>query len=102
MKISEIQIIPIKPKDGIVAFASFVINEKIYFSSVAIMTRPSGDYRLIYPTKKVLGRDISIYHPIKQDIGVAIQEAVITKYEDVTKEDANDRYGSFSARYDAN
>ena len=97
MEISEIQIIPIKPKDGIVAFASFVINEEMYFSSVAIMTRPSGNYRLIYPTKKVLGRDISIYHPIKQDVGVVIQEAVITKYEDVMKEDTDDRYGSSSA-----
>lgn len=95
MKISEVQIIPIKPKDGLVAFASFVIDEAIYCSSVAIMTRPNGDYRLLYPTKKISGRDISIYYPISKEVGVAIQEAVITKYKDVIKEDANDRYGSF-------
>lgn len=95
MRISEIQIIPVKPKDGLVAFTSFVINEAIYCSSVAIMTRPNGGYRLLYPTKKISGRDISIYYPINKRVGVAIQEAVITKYEDVMKDDANDRYGSF-------
>jgi stage V sporulation protein G len=95
MKISEVQIIPIKPKDGLVAFASFVIDDSVYCGSVAIMTRPNGDYRLLYPTKKISGRDISLYYPISKDVGVAIQEAVITKYEDVMKEDANDRYGSF-------
>ena len=95
MKISEIQIIPIKPKDGLVAFASFVIDEAVYCGSVAIMTRPNGDYRLLYPTKKISGRDINLYYPINKDVGVAIQEAVITKYEDVMKDNANDRYGSF-------
>ena len=95
MKISEVQIIPIKPKDGLVAFASFVIDDSVYCGSVAIMTRPNGDYRLLYPTKKISGRDISLYYPINKDVGVALQEAVITKYEDVMKEDANDRYGSF-------
>jgi DNA-binding cell septation regulator SpoVG len=59
------------------------------------MTRPNGDYRLLYPTKKISGRDISIYYPISKEVGQIIQEAVITKYEDVMKVE-NDRYGSFS------
>lgn len=92
MKISEVQIIPVKPNNGLVAFASFVIGEAIYCSSVGIMTRPNGDYRLLYPTKKISGRDISIYYPISKEVGCAIQEAVITKYEDVMKEE-DGRYG---------
>lgn len=94
MKISEVQIIPIKPQNGLVAFASFVIDEAIYCSSVGIMTRPNGEYRLLYPTKKILGRDISIYYPISKEVGQTIHEAVITKYEDVMKV-KDDRYGSF-------
>lgn len=95
MKISEVQIIPVKPNNGLVAFASFVVDDSVYCSSVAIMTRPNGDYRLLYPTKKISGRDISIYYPISKEVGQIIQEAVITKYEDVMKVE-NDRYGSFS------
>ena len=95
MKISEVQIIPVKPNNGLVAFASFVIGEAVYCSSVGIMTRPNGDYRLLYPTKKISGRDISIYYPIGKEVGRAIQEAVITKYEDVMKEE-DGRYGCVS------
>lgn len=95
MKISEIQIIPVKPNNGLVAFASFVINEVLYCSSVGIITRPNGDYRLLYPTKKISGRDISIFYPISKSVGQAIDEAVITKYEDVMKVE-NDRYGRAS------
>ena len=36
MKISEIQIDFVKPRDGLIGFASFVIDENIYISSVAI------------------------------------------------------------------
>jgi stage V sporulation protein G len=96
MKISEVQIVPVKPSNGLVAFASFVIDKAVYCSSVGIMTRPNGDYRLLYPTKKISGRDISIYYPINKDVGRVIQEAVITKYEDVMKVE-NDRYGGLDA-----
>ena len=94
MKISEVQITPIKPQNGLVAFASFVIDDSIYCSSVGIMTRPNDSYRLLYPTRKIAGRDISVYYPINKQVGFVIQEAVITKYEDVMKA-KYDRYGSF-------
>jgi stage V sporulation protein G len=52
--VSEIEIIFIKPRNGLIGFASFVLDEKYYVSSVAIYTRlnNSGGYRLVYPTKK--------------------------------------------------
>ena len=91
-EITEIQIIPIKPKDGIVAFASFVLNGVLYLSSVAIMTRPTGGYRLVYPTKKVGERNINIFHPINKDFAQRIEKAVIQKFEDVMTGNSNDRY----------
>ncbi len=96
MKVSEVQITPIKPQNGLVAFVSFVIDDSVYCSSVGIMTRPNGGYRLLYPTKKVSGRDVSLYYPINKTVGQIIHESVITKYDDVMKV-KNDRYGSFSA-----
>ena len=93
-KISEIQIIPIKPQEGLVAFASFVLNDHIYLGSIGIFTRPEGGYRLVYPTKKVGLRSINIYHPINKDFAENIEKEVITKFEEVMN---NARYDSFNA-----
>lgn len=73
----------IKPHDGLVAFASFVIGDALYCGSVGIITRPSGGYRLIYPTKEVAGRQLDIYYPISGTIGRLIEKEVIIKYEEV-------------------
>ena len=78
--LSEIEIVPVKPKDGLVAFASFTLC-----GIVAIITRPCGGYRLVYPTKKIGNRAISIFYPITRKVGSAIEEEVIKKYEEVTK-----------------
>ena len=54
VKLSEIQVIPVKPRDGLIGFVSFVLDEKYYVSSVAIYTRLDGSgYRLTYPAKKI-------------------------------------------------
>ena len=83
--ISEIEITPVRPRDGLVAFVSFTICGIISCSSVAIMTRPNGGYRLVYPTKQVGSRAMSIFYPITRKVGLAIEEEVIKKYEEVTK-----------------
>ena len=50
--ISEVRIIPIRPKDfGLVGFASLVINKAIYLGSIAIMAAPDGVYYLVYPQR---------------------------------------------------
>lgn len=93
MSISEIQIIPIKPQQGLVAFASFVIDNSLYLGSIGIITRPEGGYRLVYPTKKVGLRNLNIFHPISKEVAQSIEKEVIGKFEDVMN---NDRYDSTS------
>lgn len=90
MKISEIQIIPIKPQEGLVAFVSFVLDNNLYLSSIGIITRSEGGYRLVYPTKKVGIRNINIFHPINREFAESIEKEVIGKFEDVMKK--YDRY----------
>lgn len=90
--ISEVQIVPVKANNGLVGFASFVLYEAIYCGSVGIFTRPSGGYRLVYPTRKMIGKDIDVYYPINKQLGRAIEEAVAGKFEEVVSSD-NDRYG---------
>ena len=79
-KITKIQIIPIKPCKWMVAFSSFVIDGKIYCSSVAIhKKRQENWYRLTYPMKN--GRDI--YHPVQKEVSELIEKAVISAYKNV-------------------
>ena len=79
-KVSEIEIIPVKPKGGLIGFASFVLDERYYVGSVAIFTRLDGSgYRLVYPAKKVGQRNINIFHPINQEVGRIIEETVTEK-----------------------
>lgn len=95
-KISEIQIIPIKPQNGLVAFASFVLDDNLYLGSIGILTRPEGGYRLVYPTKKVGLRNINTYHPINRSFAETIEKEVIKKFEDVMRK--YDRYHEIDAR----
>ena len=94
MNITEIQIIPIKPQEGLVAFASFVLDDNLYLGSIGIITRPEGGYRLVYTTKKVGIRNINIFHPINKEFSQSVEKEVIKEFEDVMK---NDRYDSFGS-----
>lgn len=79
-KITEVQIYPIKPKDGLIAFASVVLDGKIYLGSIGIYRKLNGEgYRLTYPTKKTGDKSLNIFHPISRETGLAIEEAIIRK-----------------------
>lgn len=94
-QLSEIQIIPIKPKDGLVAFDSFVLDNNLYLGSIGIVTRLEGGYSLVYPTKKVGNRSINIFHPINREFADAIEKEVIEKFEEVMNQD--DRHNCFKS-----
>ena len=80
-KLTEIQIVPVKPNNGLVGFVSFVYDNCLYLGSIGIYTRPQGGYRLTYPTRG----NFNIFHPINKEIAEIIEQAVVAKYEDVTK-----------------
>lgn len=95
--ISEVQIVPVKANNGLIGFASFVLYEAIYCGSVGVFSRPDGGYRLVYPTRKMIGKDIDVYYPINKQVGKSIEEAVATKFEEVVS-NSNDRHGCNNAR----
>lgn len=94
MKIAEIQIIPIKPRDGLLAFACAVVADALYLGGIGIYTRPEGGYRLTFPTRKSGSNSFSVYHPISKQFAEQLTVAVIAKYEEVTK--TYDRHDSFN------
>lgn len=88
IQLSEIQIQPIKPKNGLLAFCSFVINNSFYVGSVAIYSRLDGDgYRLAYPIKALHnGAKINCFHPINHEASDAIEKQVVEAFLQLIKE----------------
>jgi len=82
MDVKEIQVIPVKPHNGLIAFASCVIDGRLYLGSIAIYTKLKQEgFRLVYPTKKIGDTNIPIFHPVNKDTAEAIHNAVIEKLE---------------------
>lgn len=82
--VSEVQIVPVKPKEGLLAFVSFVINNQLYLGNIAIYTSPSAldGFRLVYPSKILPnGKQIQCVHPISREVGDAIHNAIIRRYK---------------------
>jgi len=87
MKITEIQILPIKPNNGLVGFASFVLDGNIYLSSIGVHKRLNGSgFRITYPTKKIADKDFHIFHPINRQASEEIEEAIISKAAEIINE----------------
>ena len=82
--LSEIQFVPVNPKNGLVGFVSFVIDGKYYVTSVAVFTRLSrAGFRLVYPGKKVGSININTFRPIDAYVGQTIEEEVNKKVSQI-------------------
>ncbi len=80
MIIKEVQIEFIKPNNGMIGFASILINDSIFLSSIAIHKKLNAEgYRITYPSK---GK-FSIFYPINKEVSKQIEEAIFEKLNDV-------------------
>ncbi len=94
--LSEVQIIPIKPHNGLLAFCSFIINNSFYVGNVAIYSRLDGSgYRLVYPNKVISnGAKINCFYPINNKSAQAIEEQVVEAFLNLI-EKAKTKKGAF-------
>jgi DNA-binding cell septation regulator SpoVG len=84
MQVTEVEIAFVKPKDGLIAFASVILDDQLYLSGMAVHSKLGGTgYRLTYPTRKVGQMQFSLFHPIRKPIGLAIEQAVFEKMKNV-------------------
>jgi stage V sporulation protein G len=75
--ITEVQIVPIKPQKGLIAFCSVVLAGKVYLGSIGVHRKLDGSgLRLTYPTRKIGNRDLNIFHPINRAFAQEIEKAV--------------------------
>ncbi len=80
IKIKEVQIEFIKPNNGMIGFASILINDSIFLSSIAVHKKLNAEgYRITYPSKG----QFKIFHPINQATSQEIEEAIFEKLNDV-------------------
>jgi DNA-binding cell septation regulator SpoVG len=86
MEVTEVDVSFVKPNNGLVAFASVVLDDQLYLTGIAVHRKLDGSgYRLTYPTRKVGDTQFQLYHPIRKAVGAAIERAVIGKLNDVVK-----------------
>ncbi|HHS2948417.1 TPA: hypothetical protein ACTEL6_001622 [Legionella pneumophila] len=82
MKITEVEVILVKPNNGLIAFASCVVDNNIYLSNIAIHKKLSSDgYRLTYPNKG----SYTVFHPINKVASHAIEAEIFKKLKNVMK-----------------
>ncbi len=85
-KISEIQIVPVKPNNGLIGFASLVFENSFYLGSIGIYTKLQGGYRLAYPTRGLF----NVFYPINHFVADQVEKAVISRFEEVMKHAGHD------------
>lgn len=100
--VSEVNITPIKATNGLIGFASCVINEQLYISSLGVYKRLDGTgYRITYPTKKIGSRQLNYFHPLSQQAGNAIEQAIALKCSELFErsDDTHGRYSKTTTKY---
>ncbi len=84
-QINNIRITPVKPQNGLVGFASFILNDCFYMSAIGIFTRPRGGYRLTYPTRKYHTGGLNVFYPINKEVAEHIEREVVSKFEEIVR-----------------
>ena len=75
--ITEIQIHLLKADNGLIGFASLVIDGNWFVGNLAVYTRLEGGYRVVFPTKRLRNdQEVPIFHPISQEAGMQIESAI--------------------------
>lgn len=82
IEVSQVEIIPFRPKNGHLGFASIVINNWFYVGDIAIFSRPTGGIRLGFPVKKLTnGESVDVCKPLNQEVEKIVEAAVMERYE---------------------
>lgn len=99
MVVNEVNITPVKPRDGLVAIASIVIDGNLYLNSIAVYTKLDGSYRLLYPTKVVGHKSLGLFYSINRKTSKVIEEAVFKKCKEVFEGSSNDRHNQAGSAF---
>lgn len=84
MNITKVELLPISPKNGLVAFACVEIESQFYVTSIGVHKKRDGSgYRVTYPTKKIGEQHLVICHPTKPEFSKEIETAIFEKAQEL-------------------
>lgn len=91
ISITQVKIKLVKPQNGLIGFASLVVNDQIKLTSIAIRKLAHKDgFRLLYPTKQ----DITIFNPLDGETSKMIEQVVFNELNKQIKENSDYGYNS--------
>jgi len=84
MKITKVELLPIRPQGGLMAFACVELDDQFYINSIGVhRRRDGGGYRITYPTKQIGLQQVTICHPTQLDLSRDIEQAICRKAEEL-------------------
>jgi DNA-binding cell septation regulator SpoVG len=84
MKITNVEIIPIRPKNGLIAFANITIDDCLLLNSIGVHTKLNGTgYRLTYPIKQSGKTQFYMFQPLNKYLSKQIEKKVINQVEQI-------------------
>lgn len=92
IKVTEIELIPVKTQKGLTFFASFVLDKRYFVGNVAVYSKLDnpGEFRLVYPTKTLKnGKQIPVFYPIDHKVADSIEHAISEKAKELLSPDEN-------------
>jgi len=76
----KVNLLPIRPHNGLMAFACIEVDNQFYISSIGVHRRLDGTgYRITYPTRKVGDQSLTVCHPIDPCLSKTIELAICKK-----------------------
>ena len=80
--IAKVEIVPVPPRRGLVAFASCETECGLHLDGIAIHSRRYGTgFRLVFPTKALAnGRSLDLYYPFTKAAGKTLTDAIVGAY----------------------
>lgn len=83
MKIKRVEIVPIRPFEGLIAFANVVLEEGLFLGSIGIHRKLDGGFRITFPSKKIGETNLCIYHPMNPEVSKEFETAICSRAEEV-------------------
>lgn len=83
MKVTKVEILPVKPVNGLIAFASIELENQFYVSCIGIYTKIGGGIRLTYPTKEGGKNTFNICHPIVPELSKHIEACIEKRFKEI-------------------
>lgn len=84
MKVSNVEVITVRPKQGLVGFASVELDGQLLLNSIGIHSRRDGQgYRLTYPTRLGGGGALTVFHPITPALSKEIEARVFQRVHEI-------------------